>query len=713
MSATTPDTIGTSQHTDAGARARARARSLIRGRTADPAWVRPALLSLLAATALLYLVNLAASGWANGFYSAAVQAGTKSWKAFFFGSFDSSNFITVDKSPASLWPMEISARVFGLSSWSVLAPQALEGVASVALLYLAVRRRFTPAAGLLAGAVLALTPVAALMFRFNNPDAMLTLLLVGSAYALTRALEHASWRWLLLVGALIGFGFLAKMLQSLLVVPGFTLVYLLAAPTTMWKRIGHVLSAGVAMVAAAGWWVAIVELWPAASRPYIGGSQDNSILNLIFGYNGFGRLTGNETGSVIGGRTVGGGGGQGGMWGATGITRLFGSEMGTQISWLLPGALFLFAVMLWVTRRGGRTDGKRAAVLIWGSWLIVSGLMLSFAKGIIHPYYTVALAPAIGALVGIGVAWGWQHRDDLIARLSLAATIAMTAVWAYVLLDRTPNWQPWLRFAVVIGGIAVAIAIAMGPALWLGNRHAGRLVLAVAIVMALAAPAAYAVQTASTAHSGSLPSAGPAGSVGMGGPGGGRGFPGGQGGPGAGGFQGGGAPPTGGTQGFGAPPTGTGTGQLPTFGGGTTRGGPGGLGGLLDSSTPSKALVAALKKNASSYRWVAAVVGANSAAGVQLGSDEPVMAIGGFNGTDPTPTLAQFKAYVAAGTVHYFLSGGSGRGGGAGIGGSASSSAITTWVEAHFTAKTVGGVTLYDLTTATASTSSSSAASVA
>jgi 4-amino-4-deoxy-L-arabinose transferase-like glycosyltransferase len=690
MSATTRDSIATTRDRETEARVRARLRSLLRGRTADPAWVRPALLSLLAATALLYLVDLAASGWANGFYSAAVQAGTKSWKAFFFGSFDSSNFITIDKSPAALWPMELSARIFGVNSWSILAPQALEGVASVALLYLTVRRRFTPAAGLLAGLVLALTPVATLMFRFNNPDALLTLLLVGAAYALTRALEHASWRWLLLVGALIGFGFLAKMLQSLLVVPGFALVYLALAPATLWRRVGHLLSAAVVMVAAAGWWVAIVALWPAANRPYIGGSQDNSILNLIFGYNGFGRLTGNESGSVVGGQTVGGG--QGGMWGATGITRLFGSEMGTQISWLLPAALFLCGVMLWATRRGARTDGARAAVLIWGSWLGVSGLMLSFAKGIIHPYYTVALAPAIGALVGIGVTWAWQHRDRIVARLALAATVAMTSVWAFVLLERTPAWQPWLRYGVIVGGLAAALALTLRPVVWQGNRLAGRLVLAVALATALAAPAAYAVQTAATAHTGALPSAGPAGSVGLSGPGRGRGFPGGT---------GGGAPPAGGFQG--APPAGTGTprgtGQAPAFGG--ARGGPGGLGGLLDSSTPSKALVSALKNNASSYRWVAAVVGANSAAGVQLASDSPVMAIGGFNGTDPSPTLAQFKAYVATGNVHYFLSGGNGAGG---IGNSRSSSAIATWVAGHFTATTVGGATLYDLSTTSSST---------
>src|SRR5581483_8893339 len=201
------------------------------------------------------------------------QAGTHSWKAFFFGSFDWSNAITVDKPPASLWVMEISARIFGFNSWSVLVPQALMGVGAVALVHVTVRRRFSPQAGLIAGAVLALTPVATLMFRYNNPDALLVLL-VAAAYALVRALENTSTRWLVLSAAFIGTGFLAKMLQAFLVVPVFGLVYL------------------VALVVASGWWVAAVELWPASARPYIGGSQNNSLLGLIFGYNGFGRITG-------------------------------------------------------------------------------------------------------------------------------------------------------------------------------------------------------------------------------------------------------------------------------------------------------------------------------------------------------------------------------------------------------------------------------------
>jgi 4-amino-4-deoxy-L-arabinose transferase-like glycosyltransferase len=624
-------------------------------------WERPALVGLLAATALLYLVGLSASGWANGFYSAAVEAGTKSWKAFLFGSFDSANFITVDKPPASLWVMELSARVFGLSSWSILVPQALEGVAAVGLLYATVRRRFGAGAGLLAGVVLALTPVATLMFRFNNPDALLTLALVGAAYALTRSLEHASGRWLALCGVLIGLGFLTKMLQALVVVPGFALVYLLAAPTGLRRRTQQLLLAGVALVVSAGWWVAIVELWPASSRPYVGGSQDNSLLELIFGYNGFGRITGNESGSVVGG----GGQGQAGAWGSTGITRLLGSETGTQVSWLLPAALLFAAVLLWAWRRGPRTDGRRAAVLLWGSWLVVTGLVFSFAQGIIHPYYTVALAPAIGALVGIGAAWAWRTRGSLLARGSASAALAVTAIWSYLLLDRTPGWHPWLRTAILVIGLGAAAALALPPRLTL---RAAPVLAAVAVTAALAGPAAYSLQTASAAHTGAIPSAGPSAATGLGGR---PGFgPAGVVGPTGGGAQGfGGAPPAGGRA--------------------------GGLGGLLDSSTPSAALLKLLRTDASSYTWAAATVGANSAAGVQLATGEPIMAIGGFNGTDPAPTLAQFKTYVAAGRIHYFLA--SGQGGGFGGGGS-SSSAIASWVATQFTAETVGGVTVYDLT---------------
>jgi 4-amino-4-deoxy-L-arabinose transferase-like glycosyltransferase len=669
-----------------------RMKRLVRGRPGDPAWVRPSLFALLIGTAFLYIWGLGASGWANSFYSAAVQAGSTSWKAFFFGSSDAANFITVDKPPASLWVMEISARIFGVNAWSILVPQALEGVATVAVLYATVRRWFTPAAGLLAGAVLALTPVAVLMFRFNNPDALLVLLLTVAAYAVTRALEAASTRWLVLAGSLVGLGFLAKMMQAFFVVPAFGLVYLLAAPTPVRRRIWQLLLAGVAMFVAAAWWVVAVTLTPASARPYIGGSQHNSILELIFGYNGFGRLTGNETGSVTGGGAGAGGGGTGGgnMWGPTGITRLFGSEMGTQISWLIPAALVALLGALWLSRREGRTSKLRAATVLWGTTLIVSGLILSLSKGIIHPYYTVALAPAIGALVGIGGTELWRHREHWTSRAFLSIAIAVTTWWAHVLLGRTPTFESWLRPTILVVGLAAALAV-----LFIGHMRRG---IAVAIaagsmLTAVGAPVAFALDTVSTPHTGSIPTAGP--SSGQGGPGGfGRGgLGGGQPGATRGGTTGGQR-----TGGFGTPPTGTTGGTAPTgttggFGGGRGQGG----GGLLGSSTPSAALTTALKANASSYTWVAAAIGSNDASGYQLATGDPVMAIGGFNGSDPAPTLAQFEKLVTAGKIHYFIAGSVGTPNG----GSNASSEISSWVSSHYTAVTIGGATLYDLTKAT------------
>lgn len=678
-------------------------RRLVRGRPEDPAWVRPALVALLVGTGFLYLWSLGASGWANSFYSAAVQAGTTSWKAFFFGSFDSSNFITVDKPPAALWVMELSARIFGVNSWSVLVPQALEGVATVGIVYLCVRRWFAPGAALLAGAVVALTPVATLMFRFDNPDALLTLLLTGAAYATIRAVEAGRTRWLVLAGALVGFGFITKMLQAVILMPVLALVYLVAGPPKLGRRVVQLVWSGVALVVAGGWWVAAVQLTPAADRPYIGGSTDNSLLNLIFGYNGIGRLSGNERGSVV----PGGAGATGSQWGPTGWDRLFLKSFGGQISWLIPAALVGLAAVLWLTRRTPRTDRTRAAFLLFGGWLLLTGLILSYAQGIIHPYYTVVLAPAVGALVGMGAWVLWSRRGELFARLALATAVVATVVWSFVLLGWSPGWYPVLRWAILLGGLAAAVAVVALPRAR-GALAAG--IAAVGITTVLAGPAAYAVDTAATPHQGSIPSAGPTVTGGFG-PGGGGGFPGGRGGfpGGRRGFPGAAAGPTGaagGAGGFTPPaggfPGGAGGGFPGAAAGGTGAAGrvPGGAGGagggLLNASTPGKQLIALLRAGASRYSWVAATTGSNSASGYQLGSGEPVMAIGGFNGTDPTPTLAQFQRYVAAGRIHYYVSGG-----GFGAGGSSTtsdSSAIAAWVAAHYTARTVDGVTVYDLT---------------
>ncbi|MFC6715559.1 glycosyltransferase family 39 protein [Branchiibius cervicis] len=522
----------------------------MRGPEEDPRWARPALLALLAATAVFYFINLTASGWANSFYSAAVQAGSANWEAFLFGSSDAANSITVDKPPAALWIMALSVRVFGLSSFSILMPQVLMGVATVGVLYATVKRYFGAAAGVLAGVVMALTPVAVLMFRFNNPDALLVLLMTLAAWATMRAIEKGSITWMVWVGVFLGFGFLTKTLQVFLVVPFLGIAFLVCANTTLRRRIIGCLAGIAAMIVAGGWWVAIVELTPASMRPYVGGSQDNSFLSLTFGYNGFGRLSGNETGSVGGG---GGGGTGGGMWGETGIFRMFSDSTGGQISWLIPSALVLLGVGLVLRGRKPRTDLRRAAYLVFGGWLIVTGLTFSFMAGIFHDYYTVALAPAIAALVGMGAIEAWERRTSPIGSITLAVATAAAAVWSFILLSRTTEYGDWLRIGVLAVGMAAAFLILALN--WL-HRRAIPLVLAGALVAGLAGPAAYSVTTVSEAHTGSIVTAGPS-TRGMGG--GGRG-----------GMGGGQAP--GGTTG--QAPGGT-TGQAP---GGTTSQAPGGTG---------------------------------------------------------------------------------------------------------------------------------------
>ncbi|MEV6556433.1 glycosyltransferase family 39 protein [Nocardia sp. NPDC051756] len=656
-------------------------------------WEYPALAVLLLGTGIAYLCNLSANGWANSFYSAAVQAGSVSWKAFFFGSSDAANSITVDKPPASLWLMELSVRAFGLNSWSILVPEVLLGVASVALLWATVRRPFGPAAGLLAGLVLAVTPVAVLMFRFNNPDALLVFLMVAAVWAMTRAIEDGRWRWLVLTGAFVGFGFLTKQLQVLLVVPPLALAYLIAGPPKLGKRLLQLLAAGAAMVVAAGWWLLAVELWPASSRPWIGGSQNNSILELTLGYNGLGRLTGDESGSVgPGGADLPAGGN--GMWGSTGITRMFEAAQGGQIAWLIPAALVALVAGILLRGKAARTDRQRASLIVWGGWLLVTGLTFSFMAGIFHQYYTVALAPAVAALVGIGAVQMWRERHRLWVRLMLALAVGLTTATAWMLLSRSVHWVPWLRWTILVVGILATIA-ALVPA---PRKLAIVSALAIAFT-GLAGPAAYAVDTLATSHAGAIPSAGPnVGRFGMFGqrPPWAEGMNGMPGGPGAPQPDGrGGRTPNGGNGQPGMPP------QGPMPGAPTGHGGEmmGGAGGLLGASKPSDRVVALLEQNGAAYTWVAAATGSNSAAGFQLATELPVMPVGGFNGSDPSPTLAQFKDYVAQGKIHYFIGGERGGRGGDRDSTPSYSSQIAQWVQENFTATEVDGVTLYDLTT--------------
>ena len=481
-------------------------RSLARGRASDPAWVRPVLLVLLAVTATLYLWDLGASGWANSFYSSAVQAGTKSWKAFFFGSSDSSNFITVDKPPAALWVMEISARIFGLSSWSLLVPQALEGVAAVALVYATVRRWSSAGAGLLAGAVMALTPVAALMFRYNNPDALLVL-----APLRGRLRHDPCHRQGVHPLAHLGLFPCRAWIyhQNDASVPDCAGVGRLPTSLQHRPRCGRGSATSLPRVAQCwyrrdgGWW----SSWPCLPRtaPTSAGRRTTACGTSSSGTTGSAGSPATSPAASVAALARA-------AVGPTGLTRLFGSEMGSQISWLLPAALVLLAVGLVMTLRRARTDRTRAALVLWGGWLLVTGLVFSLAQGIIHPYYTVALAPAIAAIVGIGACALWSRRSALWARLAMGGTVLATSVWSVVLLDRVPTWHPELRPAILAAGCVAAVLLVFSS--YIGHasraRVAQALALGVAGVAVLAAPAAYTLATVATPHSGAIPSAGPA-----------------------------------------------------------------------------------------------------------------------------------------------------------------------------------------------------------
>ena len=648
-------------------------------------WESIAVAVLLGGTALLYLWNLAESGWANAYYSAAALAGSENWLAWLFGSFDPGNALTVDKTPASLWVMGLSVRLFGLSSWSVLVPQALMGVASVGLLYATVRRAVGPLGGFVAGAVLALTPVAALMFRFNNPDALLVLLLVAAAYLTIRGVESGATRWFVAAGVAVGFAFLAKMLQAYLVIPALTAVVLVASPVSLRQRVIQVVAAGTAVVLSSGWFVALVELWPADARPFIGGSQTNSLIELMFGYNGLGRITGDEVGR-IGGNPFSDG---------AGLSRLFSGEVGTEIGWLLPTALVGGVILLVARALAPRTDGVRAQVILWLGWLVVTGLVFSLMEGIFHEYYTVALAPAIGALIGLGAGYAWQHREriGIPGAAVVSIVVAGSALWsARLLSDTAPTWNAWLVPVVIGAGLLSAIAILAAAIARQGSLQA--LAIVGGTLVLLLVPGVAAVATAQTPHTGALPTAVPTATTG-------RGFGGRGGPPGFGGGNGQFTPPGFGNNGFGqGGPTGGGPFGFRTGpnGGSGVFGLPGGpIGGLLDARTPNTALVAALRENAGSYRWAAATTGSNNAAGLALASRTSVMSIGGFNGTDPAPTLEQFQGYVRAGLIHYYIAGDDAAGFRGARGGSEEAAAIAEWIESTFQQTTIGGTPVYDL----------------
>ncbi|HLM25809.1 MAG TPA: glycosyltransferase family 39 protein [Thermoleophilaceae bacterium] len=619
-------------------------------------WPRPELTFLLVAAAVLYLWALDRNGMSNEYYSGAVRSMSSSWHAFLYGSFDSAGVMTVDKPPLALWIQALAARALGFGSWSMLVPQALMGVAAVGLSYDLVRRRFGRPAAFAAGLTLVLTPVTVALSRHNNPDALLALCSVAALWALVRGLEDGRTRWLVLSGVFVGLGFEAKMAAALLVVPGIAAAWLWVAPRGRVKALGQLLAGGAAMLAVGCVWPLFVALTPASDRPWISGTSDNSVWSLIFGYNGLGRLLGQDGGP--GGGPGGGVGGRGGAFGGdAGPLRLLNQSLGGQAGWLLGFAL-IGAIALTVVTKLRRNDARTGWLIAVGGAFAVTVVAFSQAQGIFHPYYVVQLAPFVAMLVGATV--GLVHQGGKTARIVGPAALAagvVTELWVIA----TSDSMSWLVPLLVLGALAAGTTLARG-----GSRRVRTAALIAAMGVLLVAPGAWAVQTVGHSVSGTFPAGGPSSAAMAGMPGGGPG----------GGAPGGappsraapgGAPPTGaapnsgppaagapGTGVPGGPPPGAMTGAAGSPAAPPSGGGPGGPG----NSQATREAVAYAKQHGGGTVAVSGQNGADRL--VSSGAD--VAAIGGFSGRESQVSAEWLAHAVERGQIRWVLTEGSGGG---------------------------------------------------
>jgi 4-amino-4-deoxy-L-arabinose transferase-like glycosyltransferase len=632
--------------------------------------------------ALLNLWALARNGWANEYYAAAVRSMSTSWHDFLFASLDKGGVMTVDKPPLALWVQALSVRVFGYHSLSILVPQALMGVASVALVYDLVRRRFGRVGGFVAGLALALTPIAVAISRHNNPDALLVLCCVAALWCTVRGLENGRIRWLVLAGVCVGLGFETKMLVALVVVPGIAAAWLWTAPAARGRvhALRQLLAGGGAMLLVGGAWPLLVELTPAADRPWVSGTSDNRILSLIFEYNGVGRVDGQAGGPA---------GAGGNMFGGTpGPLRLLSSALGGQAGWLLGFALVSGLAIL-ATSRLRRADARSGWLVAVGGAFATTAVLFSFASGIFHPYYVSLLAPFAAVLTGAGAA-------QLIGGGRVARVAAPLAVLAGVVVELVvradyPGQLTWLPpVLIVVGALAVLALVAFS------SRRVRVATIGAALAALLAAPAVWAFDTLGHATSGTFPAGGPASaeSGGFGGPGGGfggQGVFGGAGGGGVGGPAGGpgqlggvpgraGGPPGGAEAGTGAAPQLFGYGQAGgtagSAGGAPGAGAPGssgaaspgassgsagargfgaGAGGALGApmgGSVSSAMLAYVKQHGGGTIAVASQ--SNAASSIVEGNTN-VAGIGGFSGRESDVSVSWLAQEVRSGKIRWVL----------------------------------------------------------
>jgi 4-amino-4-deoxy-L-arabinose transferase-like glycosyltransferase len=607
-----------------------------RGSRRPVPWEQLGLAFLLIATAATFMWGLDRNGWANPYYSAAAQAGSQDWKAFFYGSLDAGNLITVDKPPLSIWIMSLSVRLFGLNSWALLVPQALMGVTTTWLIYKIIRRSHTAAPALLGGLIYATTPVVVLMSRYNNPEPLMGLLTVAAVYFVLRAIEDNRWTWYLLAGTSLGLGFMAKQIQAFLPIPALVLAVLLFGAGTLASRLLRLLASLAALIISGGWWMAIVELTPAANRPYIGGSATNSILELTLDYNGlarFIRLPAESSSTAPSNQAVAAYDG--------GLARLFNGNFAPEGGWLLSTAVICIIVAAVLRSLSPQGKHAKAAILLSGVWFVTVFIVLSFMGTMIHSYYVYSLGAPLAMAVAMGLSILWRNSDRLSVRLIGATTVAATSYMSIRILEYGLGWSPLLIPIVASIGVVSTVA-------WLSCPKT-KLCLAFVAVAMVIGPVVSNAQTIATPQKGTNPVSGPVSSDPR---------------------------------------------AISRHLQNVKAGRPAWALHIAFGSTPSPKVTQLLQDVDPKVMWPAATYTAQNAAQYQLETHRPVLAVGGWLGTDPAPTLDEFKALVADKKIAYFIwqqdlldLGGLGR----------DAAAISMWVRSTFVDITIDGTRIYDL----------------
>ncbi|MCO4263378.1 glycosyltransferase family 39 protein [Pseudarthrobacter sp. MDT3-26] len=590
--------------------------------------------------ATLNFWNLGINGWANAYYSAAVQAGSIDWKAYFFGSLDWGNSITVDKPPLSLWIMGLSARIFGFSPESMMAPQAAMGVLTTFLIYALLRRNFSAPAAIGAAAVFFTTPIITLLSRYNNPDPLMLLLMVAAAYLVVRAVDSGSIRTIVWAGTLLGLAFMTKQLQALLCVPALGAAFLLASKSPLWHRLRVGFACLAALLVSGAAWMIIVELIPPSGRPYVGGSPSNSIIQLTVGYNGIERIISTQEDPVIqlipeGFRSE---------KSDAGLFRLFNANFAQEGSWLLIVALLACLIIAMNWRQLMAEPGKLATAVAGVGWFLTTYVLLSFMGNEIHTYYTAAMVPPLTLVIGVAVDVLISCRITVAARLSICVTGFLGSAFAAAILNAGSGWPNFIGPAIVIVGCVGSVLIAIRPPFgWIDKVAVGLLVLAL-----LAAPSVVSVYNAASPHAGSNPLSGPVTKSEV---------------------------------------------TISRFLEGASKGDPLWAQELGFGLEPGEALIARLS-GATNCRWAAATYPGQTAAKYQLAVGKPIMSISGFMGVDPSPTLQQFQEEVESGNICYLVAQQShldvpGR--------SSTLKEISVWVEQTFESEIVDGAEVFDL----------------